>query len=173
MGSTIALQPTHNIKQTINLLRENNENEEETGNTVKVYNKELFQEFCTTIKGTYYINGLSSCEIGDRLIHPFEAHGYCKSFVFDGAGTMDMTCRIVETPLTKQELAQQPQPKILNRGVMSTIAPIDTLWGNIQNALSSQERDTANLTSDLWPRPRTTTSTTTTTTTSTTKSDAS
>merc|ERR1712238_161129 len=28
------------------------------------------------------------------------------------------------------------------------------MWGKIVNALSSQNRDTANLTADLWPRPR-------------------
>ena len=32
------------------------------------------------LKGTYYINGLGSCAVGPRLVHPFEAHGFMKSF---------------------------------------------------------------------------------------------
>ncbi|OEU11318.1 putative beta-carotene 15,15'-monooxygenase [Fragilariopsis cylindrus CCMP1102] len=159
--STIALEPTNNMKRTINLL-------ENTNNEIKVYNQKLYNEFITSIKGTYYINGLSSCQIGERLIHPFEAHGYCKSFVFNGKGQLDITCSIIETPLTKKELSVQ---KILNRGVMSSVEPgINNgsgIIGNIKNALSSQERDTANLTADLWPRPKTSTSSTSTSSSST------
>ena len=93
--STIALEPTNNMKRTINLLQgldsQNNENVD-SDSEIKVYNQKLYNEFITSIKGTYYINGLSSCQIGDRLIHPFEAHGYCKSFVFNGKGQLDITC---------------------------------------------------------------------------------
>jgi carotenoid cleavage dioxygenase-like enzyme len=156
--STIALEPTNNMKRTINLLQgldSQNENVN-SDESIKVYNQKLYNEFITSIKGTYYINGLSSCQIGERLIHPFEAHGYCKSFVFNGKGSLDITCSIIETPLTKKELSVQ---KIINRGVMSSVEPgINNgsgIIGNIKNALSSQERDTANLTADLWPRPNT------------------
>jgi carotenoid cleavage dioxygenase-like enzyme len=163
--STIALEPTKNMKRTINLHQalglDGNESNSDSQNEIKVYNQKLYNEFITSIKGTYYINGLSSCQIGDRLIHPFEAHGYCKSFVFNGQGSLDITCSIIETPLTKKELSVQ---KILNRGVMSSVEPgINNgsgILGNIKNAFSSQERDTANLTADLWPRPNTSTSST-------------
>jgi all-trans-8'-apo-beta-carotenal 15,15'-oxygenase len=56
----------------------------------------------------------------------------------------------VKTPLTQQELAQNT---IAARGVMSTVANTDSWWGVIQNALSSSERDTANLVATLWPPP--------------------
>ena len=61
--STIALQPTTNIKSKCIPLN---------GDTT-IHNHQLFSQFCKEVKGTYYINGLSSsCRIGDRLIHPFE-----------------------------------------------------------------------------------------------------
>ena len=140
--STIALQPTNNIKSKCIPLKE--------GEDTTIHNHQLFSQFCKEVTGTYYINGLASCRIGDRLIHPFEAHGHCKSLVFDGSGNMHYTSNIIETPLTTSELAQN---KIINRGVMSTVADMNNVWGYIRNALSSSERDTANLTADLWPLP--------------------
>ena len=139
--STMALHPAENKNDIIYF------NDDST----TVYKQNLFEQFMT-IKGTYYINGLSSCQIGDRLIHPFEAHGHCKSLVFDGKGLLQYTSRIVETPLTSKERMQN---KILNRGVMSTVANIDSLWGMAQNAISSKDRDTANLVANLWPLPGT------------------
>ena len=141
--STIALQPTTNIKSKCIPLNGG-------GEDTTIHNHQLFSQFCKEVQGTYYINGLSSCCIGDRLIHPFEAHGHCKSLVFDGSGNMHYTSNIIETPLTTSELAQN---KIINRGVMSTVADMNNVWGYIRNALSSSERDTANLTADLWPLP--------------------
>ncbi|KAL7487974.1 hypothetical protein ACHAW6_013566 [Cyclotella cf. meneghiniana] len=138
--SAVALQPTSNIYQKeIKLI----------GEAATIYERNLWEEF-STIKGTYFINGLASCQIGDRLIHPFEAHGFCKSFVFDGRGNVYYTSNIVNTPLTKKE---RKRNSILNRGVMSTVASMNSFLGNIRNALSSSERDTANLTADLWPPP--------------------
>ncbi|KAL9186001.1 hypothetical protein ACHAXT_005239 [Thalassiosira profunda] len=140
--STIALHPTsRNQGKEIPL----------DGESTVVHNQRLFDEFCK-VKGTYFMNGLASCQIGDRLVHPFEAHGHCKSLVFDGSGKMYFTTNIVETPLAKKERGRN---KLLNRGVMSTVSDMDSLWGNIRNALSSSERDTANLTADLWPPPST------------------
>jgi len=140
--STIALCATSNSKRKEIPLN---------GESTVIKNQKLFNEFCT-IKGTYFMNGLASCEIGDRLVHPFEAHGHIKSLVFDGKGKMHYTSNIVDTPLTKKERTQN---KIINRGVMSTVADLNSPWGIVQNALSSSERDTANLTADLWPPPST------------------
>lgn len=144
--STIALEPTKDrVRHKIDLL-------DQTSGKVRVLrDPSLFEEFATTIQGTYFVNGLSSCQIGDRLVHPFEAHGYCKSFVFDGSGSLEVTSRVVETPLAVDE---RKQGKIINRGVMSTVAPMDNPLGILRNALSSSERDTANLTADLWPPPK-------------------
>eukprot|EP00536_Pseudo-nitzschia_multiseries_P004449 jgi/Psemu1/318424/estExt_fgenesh1_pm.C_740002 len=138
--STTALQPTRNTCQLFSL----------SGEDVAVRDQTLFDQF-KSVKGTYYINGLANCQIGSRLIHPFEAHGYCKSLVFDGNGHMTYTSRIVETPLTVKELSEN---RIVNRGVMSTVADVGTVQGMVQNALSSQERDTANLVANLWPLSR-------------------
>jgi len=116
-----------------------------------IYNNRLFDEF-TAVKGTYFINGLSSCRIGKRLVHPFEAHGYCKSLVFDGKGQIHLTSRIVDTPLSQKE---REKGEVLHRGVMSTVADMDSILGNFKNAFAPSERDTANLTADLWPPPNT------------------
>lgn len=140
--TTVALQPTSNIhKKEIQL----------NGESTTVYNQKLWDEFCA-LKGTYYINGLSSCEVGDRLVHPFEAHGFVKSLVFNGQGKMFYNSNIVNTPLTKKE---RKLNKIVNRGVMSSVANMDSILGYIRNAISSSSRDTANLTADLWPPPGT------------------
>merc|ERR1719253_120380 len=112
--SKIALQPTLNKNKQIDLNKK----------SALVYNKYLFNEF-TAVKGTYFVNGLSNCQIGDRLCHPFEAHGYCKSFVFDGKGQISYTSHIVETPLTRKE---RQENKLLNRGVMSSVANMDSIW---------------------------------------------
>jgi len=139
--TTTALQTVENRNDIISLQNADN---------TRVYNQNLFDQFLK-VQGTYFMNGLSSCQIGDRLIHPFEAHGYCKSLVFDGEGQLHYTSRIIETPLTANE---RKQNKILNRGVMSTVASMDSVWGKIQNAMSSQDRDTANLVANLWPIPK-------------------
>eukprot|EP00957_Ditylum_brightwellii_P200377 15276182-Ditylum_brightwellii.AAC.1 len=139
--TTTALQTVENRNDIISLQNADN---------TRVYNQNLFDQFLK-VQGTYFMNGLSSCQIGDRLIHPFEAHGNCKSLVFDGEGQLHYTSRIIETPLTANE---QKQNKILNRGVMSTVASMDSVWGKIQNAMSSQDRDTANLVANLWPIPK-------------------
>jgi all-trans-8'-apo-beta-carotenal 15,15'-oxygenase len=136
------------LKSTSNVYRK--EIQLDAGST-SIYNQRLWEEFCS-IKGTYYINGLASCRIGDRLIHPFEAHGYCKSFIFDGNGRIHYTSNIVNTPITDKERISD---RIINRGVMSTVASLDSILGYIRNAVSSSERDTANLTADLWPPPGT------------------
>ena len=144
--SAIAMEPTSDrVRHKIDLLDPN------SGKVRVLRDPLLFQNFANTIRGTYFVNGLSSCQIGDRLVHPFEAHGFCKSFVFDGDGSLEVTSRNVETPLAVSERSQN---KVINRGVMSTVASMDNPLGVVQNALSSSERDTANLTADLWPPPK-------------------
>lgn len=108
-----------------------------------VHNVEQFEEF-KTIVGTFFINGLSSCRIGNRVVHPFEAHGFVRSLGFDGKGKLHFKTAIVETPLTQNE-RRFGLP--LARGVMSSL-------GNpLVNALVPAQRDTANLSAVLWPPP--------------------
>uniref|UniRef100_A0A7S1Y854 Carotenoid oxygenase n=1 Tax=Grammatophora oceanica TaxID=210454 RepID=A0A7S1Y854_9STRA len=135
--TTVALQPTQSVRESIDLLKD-----------AKISNEEAFKRFCR-VKGTYYINGLASCKIGDRIMHPFEAHGHVKSFAFDGDGRLIYRGRLVETELAKQETSAQ---KPLARGVMSTVADT-TFPSNLLNMVSSSERDTASLISFLWPPP--------------------
>lgn len=77
------------------------------------------------VKGTYFVNGLASCRIGERLVHPFGANGHCKSLVFDGTGRMYFTTNIVATPLARKERSRRNE--MLNRGVMS----YGSIWGYI------------------------------------------
>lgn len=142
--TTIALQQTEDKTAEFSLKE-----------VATIYDYQRFDEFLT-VEGTYFINGLGSCEIGDRLVHPFEAHGFCKSLVFDGQGQLRYTSRLVETPLNQKE---RDQNRMLARGVMSTVADFD-IMGSIQNALSPINRDTANLVAHLWPPPSAKASTT-------------
>lgn len=135
--STIALQPTRDSTQAIDLLT-----------SAEIYDAVKFRGFCK-MKGTYFINGLASCKIGDRLMHPFEAHGFVKAFVFDGQGALVLKKKVVQTDLTKKELKEK---KPLARGVMSTIADL-SFPSSILNMISPSTRDTANLVSYLWPPP--------------------
>jgi carotenoid cleavage dioxygenase-like enzyme len=91
--TTAALQAIENRNDTISLLNADN---------TQVCNQNLFNQFLK-IQGTYFMNGFSSCQIGDHLIHPFEAHSDCKSLMFDGKGQIYYTYHIVETPLTAKE----------------------------------------------------------------------
>jgi carotenoid cleavage dioxygenase-like enzyme len=119
---------------------------DEDSNAVTVFHKVLFDEF-QTIKGTFFINGLSSSKIGPGMIHPMEAHGYIKSLTFNGEGSLHLKASIVKTPLAQIEL-------ILNfpvaRGVMSSLSGSE-FPQCLGNAFASKERDTANLVATLWP----------------------
>lgn len=139
--STVALQknPRQEVR-SISLL------EDATG----VTDKKAWRDFCTTIRGTYFINGLASCQLGDRILHPFEAHGLCKSLAFDGEGSLTFTVKLIETELNSQEADAQ---RILARGVMSTQHNYDNPLGAIRNAFSPTRRDTANLVANVWPLP--------------------
>lgn len=138
---TIALSATpSNRDVTINLKDDDNDDY-----AVTVHDEELFTDFLSSITGTYFINGLASCQVGNRLLHPFEAHGYVKSLILDGT-TLRLQTRIVETTVTKYErMFNTP----LARGVMSQLG--NPLW----NALAPTERNTANLMVTMWPPPNT------------------
>jgi carotenoid cleavage dioxygenase-like enzyme len=99
------------------------------------------------LRGTYYVNGLASCEIGDRLVHPLESHGFLKALSFQEDGTIHLKAKYIDTPVRKLEtFAQRP----LFRGAMSAVSNINTLGGSILNALSPMIRPTANLAVRRW-----------------------
>jgi carotenoid cleavage dioxygenase-like enzyme len=110
--------------------------------------------------GTYYVNGLASCRIGKRLIHPFESHGFLKRVELDfdqSPPTASLTAKYVQTPVRKYESwLQRP----LFRGAMSAVAPmqksnglsmIQLFLSQLLNALSPTTRETANLAVRMWP----------------------
>mmetsp|Transcript_19972 Transcript_19972/g.25163 ORF Transcript_19972/g.25163 Transcript_19972/m.25163 type:complete len:600 (+) Transcript_19972:35-1834(+) len=97
------------------------------------------------LEGKYFINGLASCAVGERVVHPFEAHGFIKSIEFHGNGTATFQSKYVNTFLTSLE---RNLKRPVSRGVMSRIfdGPFKFL-----NILSPQERNTANLACRAWP----------------------
>jgi all-trans-8'-apo-beta-carotenal 15,15'-oxygenase len=118
----------------------------EDSNTVTVFDQRLFDEF-KTIRGTFFINGLSSSRIGPGMIHPMESHGYVKSLAFNGQGSLHLKASVVQTSLAQKE-------RLLNcpvaRGIMSSLAGSE-YPACLNNALAPTERDTANLVATLWP----------------------
>ena len=116
--------------------------------------------------GTYFVNGLASCHVFDRLVHPFESHGFFKTITFPGKArnknndenasdneekeqpnVARLQAKYVETPVRKLEtIFRRP----LFRGAMSSIADTSSIAGRILNALSPTDRDTANLAVRPW-----------------------
>lgn len=100
------------------------------------------------LRGTYYVNGFGSCRIGkERLVHPFESHGFFKAITFEEDGSIKFRAKYVNTPVRKLEhIFQRP----LFRGAMSSVATMNTVIGNFWNALAPTTRDTANLAVRKW-----------------------
>uniref|UniRef100_A0A7S3NHN6 Dioxygenase n=1 Tax=Aureoumbra lagunensis TaxID=44058 RepID=A0A7S3NHN6_9STRA len=99
------------------------------------------------LRGTWYVNGLSSCQIGNRLVHPFEAHGFIKAFRFDGEGKVTMRSRFVETDVQRYEaIAKRP----LYRGAMSNVANFEKFPDFLLNAVSPSTRAVAQLAVRCW-----------------------
>lgn len=102
---------------------------------------EKLADFCA-LKGTYYVNGLASCMVGDELVHPFESHGYAKALSLNGDGTATFRARITETACAAVE---RERGRVVHRGVMSKGL------GFPQNLVVPQDRDTANIALRAWP----------------------
>lgn len=136
--NTVAWAPATNRDEVIQLV---------DSDAVTVFDETLFDEFCYKIRGTFFINGLSSSRIGPGMIHPMEAHGYIKSLAFDGQGTLHLKASIVKTPLVQKELILKCP---VARGVMSSLSGSE-FPQCLGNALAPSERDTANLVATLWP----------------------
>lgn len=98
------------------------------------------------LRGTWYVNGLASCKIGDRMVHPFEAHGFVKAVTFDGDGGVRLLSRLVETEVQKVETwAGRP----LYRGSMSNVADFK-FPDFLLNGLSPGTRSVAQLAVRRW-----------------------
>ena len=134
---TVALTPTNEDARRVDV---------DLKTEAQVFDADRFADFLT-VRGTYFINGLASCQLGEQKVHPFESHGFVKSLAFQN-GKLRFQSAIVQTPLARRERSAQ---KLLERGVMNTVAPFD-FPRCLLNAISSSERDTANLTAELWPQ---------------------
>jgi len=99
------------------------------------------------LAGTWYVNGLASCRVGERLVHPFEAHGFVKAFSFDGKGGATLTTRFVETPVQQWETRLN---RPLVRGAMSNVAAFDKFPDHLLNAASPSTRAVAQLAVRKW-----------------------
>jgi len=100
------------------------------------------------LRGTYFVNGFGSCRIvKERLVHPFESHGFFKAITFNTDGSIRFRAKYVNTPVRKlEQIFQRP----LFRGAMSAVTDMNTPIGNFWNALSPTTRDTANLAVRKW-----------------------
>lgn len=101
------------------------------------------------LHGTYYINGFANCEIGDRLVHPFESHGFFKAITIDGTNnTVQLQgAKYIETPVRTWE---RRLGRPLFRGAMSAVADSKSFLGSLLNALSPTTRPTVNLAVRKW-----------------------
>jgi all-trans-8'-apo-beta-carotenal 15,15'-oxygenase len=134
----IAFAPTERRDEVISLLTDSK--------SVRIFDPDLFEDF-TRIRGTFFINGLSSARIGPGLVHPMESHGYVKSLAFDGKGSLHLKASVVQTPLAQKERYLKCP---VARGIMSSLAGSEYPQC-LNNALAPSERDTANLVATLWP----------------------
>lgn len=55
--------------------------------------------------GTWWGNGPSKLRVGDRLVHPFDGHGFLRAIRFAHDGSIRFTSRFVRTPVFEAEQA--------------------------------------------------------------------
>ncbi|CAE8584820.1 unnamed protein product, partial [Polarella glacialis] len=106
-------------------------------------------ELLSSLRGTYYLNGLASVKVGSRLVHPFEAHGFLRSIEFHGDGMATYRASYVHTLCESLERSVKTP---LFRGVFSNVVDFDSPLG-LLNSISPGTRDTANLACRFWPPP--------------------
>mmetsp|Transcript_3116 Transcript_3116/g.7658 ORF Transcript_3116/g.7658 Transcript_3116/m.7658 type:complete len:603 (-) Transcript_3116:6-1814(-) len=95
------------------------------------------------LSGTYYANGLASCQVGEELVHPFEAWGFAKALSFNGDGSAYFRTRVIDTQCSVRE---REDGVVRHRGTMSK-----GLGSPMSNILAPQQRDTANIALRSWP----------------------
>lgn len=93
--------------------------------------------------GRLLSNGPGWTHIGGRLAHPFDGHGYLRSFAFAADGSVALRARFVETAVYRSEVAAQ---RITHRGLGTKIG--DPFWQNIRPG--APLRNVANTTVVPW-----------------------
>ncbi len=92
--------------------------------------------------GRLLSNGPGWNQYGDKVIHPFDGHGYVRSFAFNEDGSVDLKARFVHTQSYKAEIADR---EFSVRGFATN--PSDKWWDNIGYSIP---RNVANTTIYRW-----------------------
>ncbi len=94
-------------------------------------------------EGRLLSNGPGWTHIGGRLAHPFDGHGYVRSFEFQPDGSVKLRARFVQTPVYQSEQAAQ---RITHRGLGTNLG--DHFWQNLRPGAAL--RNVANTTIVPW-----------------------
>ncbi len=92
--------------------------------------------------GRLLSNGPGWTLIGDRLAHPFDGHGYVRSYAFDADGSVRLRARFVRTAVYEDEARAG---RIMHRGLGTNRS--DRFWENLR---TSVPRNVANTTIFRW-----------------------
>ncbi|MDP2271650.1 MAG: carotenoid oxygenase family protein [Archangium sp.] len=92
--------------------------------------------------GRVLSNGPGWLDIGGRLAHPFDGHGYVRSFEFQADGSLKLRARFVDTPVYRDELAAG---RLVHRGLGTNVG--SHFW---QNLGFGAPRNVANTTIVPW-----------------------
>lgn len=92
--------------------------------------------------GRVLSNGPGWTAIGGRLAHPFDGHGYVRSFAFEPDGSVRLRARFVDTKVYRDERAAG---RLVHRGLGTNVS--DRFW---QNVGIGSPRNVANTTIVPW-----------------------
>lgn len=92
--------------------------------------------------GRYLLNGPGWMEIGGRLVHPFDGHGYLRAVRFSEAGGASLRARFVRTTAYVDEVRAG---RLVHRGLATN--PSDVWWRNLR---APGPRNVANTTVVPW-----------------------
>jgi len=92
--------------------------------------------------GRVLSNGPGWTRIGDRTAHPFDGHGYVRSFSLQPDGSCRLLARFVQTP---SYVAEQRAGHLVHRGLATNTSP--HFWQNIK---LGPARNVANTTITRW-----------------------
>lgn len=92
--------------------------------------------------GRVLSNGPGWTNIGGRLAHPFDGHGYVRAFEFQEDGSVRLRARFVQTKVYADEAAAQ---RLVHRGLATNVGP--HFW---QNLKFGSPRNVANTTIVPW-----------------------
>ncbi len=93
--------------------------------------------------GRLLSNGPGWTLIGERLAHPFDGHGYVRSFAFTPDGALELKARFVRTEVFVDE---RRAGRLVHRGLATNIS--DRPWHNL--GFSGTPRNVANTTIYPW-----------------------